>query len=100
VPEIIEKEVNDPRIGLLTITSVESSSDLKHVTVYFTVHGGEKSGKLNSDVLNHASGFIQHELARRIKMKNTPVLTFKFRPVTEKTQKIEDLLKKETEELS
>jgi ribosome-binding factor A len=100
VPEIIEKEVNDPRIGLLTITSVESSSDLKHVTVYFTVHGGEKSGKLNSDVLNHASGFIQHELARRIKMKNTPVLTFKFRPVTEKTQKIEDLLKKENEELS
>ncbi len=100
VPEIIEKEVNDPRIGLVTITSVDSSSDLKHATVYFTVHGGEKSGKSNSDVLNHASGFIQHELARRIKMKNTPILTFKFSPVTDKIQKIEELLKKESEELS
>ncbi len=98
VPEIIEKEVDDPRLGLVTITSVDSSPDLKHATVYFTVHGGEKSGKLNSDVLNHASGFIQHELARRIKMKNTPILTFKFRPVTGKIQKIEELLKNEREE--
>ena len=98
VPEIIEKEVNDPRLGLVTITSVESSPDLKHATIYFTVHGGEKSGKLNSDVLNHASGFIQHELARRIKMKNTPILTFKFRPVMGKIQKIEELLKNEREQ--
>jgi ribosome-binding factor A len=98
VPEIIEKEVKDPRIGLVTITSVDSSSDLKHATVYFTVHGGKKAGKLNSEVLNHASGFIQHELSRRIKMKNTPILTFKFRPVMEKTQKIEELLNKESED--
>jgi ribosome-binding factor A len=100
VPEIIEKEVNDPRIGLVTITSVDSSPDLKHATIYFTVHGGEKSGKSNSDVLNHASGFIQHELARRIKMKNTPILTFRYRPMTEKAQKIEELLKKEGEEIT
>lgn len=99
IPEIIEKEVKDPRIGLVTVTSVESSPDLKHATVYFTVHGGEKSGKMNSEVLNHASGFIQHELSNRIKMKNTPILTFKYRPVMEKTQKIEQLLNEEEEEL-
>jgi ribosome-binding factor A len=100
VPEIIEKEVNDPRIGLVTITSVESSPDLKHVTINFTVHGGEKSGKLNSEVLNHASGFIQHELARRIKMKNTPKLTFNYSPIMGKLERIEELLEmdKENEE--
>lgn len=100
VPEIIEKEVKDPRLGLVTITSVDSSPDLKHANVYFTVHGGEKSGKSNSEVLNHARGFIQHELSKRIKMKNTPILTFKFRPITEKIQKIEELLNKASEELS
>ena len=95
VPEIIEKEVNDPRIGLVTITSVESSPDLKHATVHFTIHGGEKSGKVNSEILNHASGFIQHELARRIRMKNTPKLNFKYSPMMEKMQKIEELLSEE-----
>ena len=99
VPEIIEKEVNDPRLGLITITSVESSPDLKHATLYFTVHGGEKSGKLNSEVLNHANGFIQHKLSKRIKMKNTPKLTFKYRPFMDKMQKIEELLNKESEDL-
>ena len=100
VPEIIEKELNDPRIGLVTIVSVESSPDLKHATVYFTVHGGEKSGKMHSEVLNHASGFIQHELSRRIKMKNTPILNFKYSPLTQKTQKIENLLNQESEKES
>ena len=95
VPEIIEKEVNDPRIGLVTIISVESSPDLKHATVHFTIHGGEKSGKVNSEILNHASGFIQHELARRIRMKNTPKLNFKYSPMMEKMQKIEELLSEE-----
>ncbi len=98
VPEIIEKEVNDPRIGLVTITSVDISPDFKHAKVYFTVHGGEKSGKSNSEVLNHASGFIQHELARRIKMKNTPKLNFKYSPMMGKMERIEELLKKESEE--
>ncbi len=99
VPEIIEKEVKDPRLGLVTITSVESSPDLKHATLYFTVHGGEKSGKSNSKVLNHASGFIQHELSKRIKMKNTPILTFKYSPFMDKMQKIEELLNRESEDM-
>lgn len=98
VPEIIEKDLNDPRIGLVTITSVECSTDLKHANINFTVHGGEKSGKLNSKVLNRASGFIQHELARHIKMKNTPKLNFIYNPIMDKMERIEKLLKKESEE--
>lgn len=98
VPEIIEKEVDDPRIGLITLTSVESSPDLKNATIHFTVHGGEKAGKANSEVLNHASGFIQHELARRIKMRNTPKLHFKYSSITQKFERIDELLKKESEE--
>jgi len=98
VPEIIDKEVNDPRIGLITLTSVEISLDLKHATINFTVHGGEKAGKANSEILNHASGFIQHELARRIKMKNTPKLHFKYSSITQKMERIDELLKKESEE--
>jgi ribosome-binding factor A len=98
VPEIIRKELDDPRLGLITLTSVESSPDLKNTTIYFTVHGGNKSGKLNSEILNNARGFIQHELARRIKMKNTPKLHFKYSPITKKMERIDELLKKESEE--
>ena len=98
VPEIIEKEVNDTRIGLITLTHVESSPDLKHATIHFTVHGGEKSGEANSKVLNHASGFIQHKLARRIRMKNTPKLHFKYSSITDKMERIDELLNKESEE--
>jgi ribosome-binding factor A len=98
VPEIIEKEVDDPRIGLITLISVESSPDLKNATIYFTVHGGEKAGKANSQILNHASGFIQHELARRMKMRNTPKLNFKYSLITQKFERIDELLKKESEE--
>lgn len=95
VPEIIERELKDPRIGFVTITSVETTLDLRHATVYFTVHGGEEVGELNSKILNHASGFIQHELAKRMKIKNTPKLTFKYNPM--KYIDVEKLLKEESE---
>lgn len=98
VSDIIEKEVKDPRIGFVTVNAVESTADLKHATVYFTVHGDEKEGQLNSKILNHASGFIQHKLSNRVKLRHTPKLTFEYSPIAKKRKKIEELLNKDEEE--
>lgn len=100
VSEIIAKEVKDPRVGLITLISAEISPDFKHVTIYFTVHGGSEEGQKNSRLLNHASGFFQHELAKRLKFKYTPKIQFKYNQTFEKIKHIEILLNKESEEES
>jgi len=97
VSEIIEQEIKDPRMGLVTITSSSTSPDFKHSTIFFTVHGGEEEGKKNAKILNHAAGFIQYELSNRLKLRYTPKLHFKYDPVYERMDRIETLLKKEDE---
>ncbi len=95
VSEIIERDLKDPRIGFVTVTSVKTSSDLKYATVYFTVHDGENEGKKNSELLNHARGFIQHKLSDLLRLKYTPKLHFEFNPFIERLERIEKLIKEE-----
>lgn len=97
ISEIIRKEVMDPRIGMITITDAKTSSDLKYTTIYFTVHGNDEEGRKNAQILNSASGFFQHEIAKRLYLKYTPRIKFKFSPGIEKEKRIESLLKEENE---
>lgn len=100
VSEIIEYDLKDPRLGLITVTSSEISPDLKRATIYFTVHGGEEEGKKNAELLNSASGFIQHQLSEKLELKYTPKIKFKYDPVYDKIERIETLLKEEKDEKS
>lgn len=95
--EIIERELKDPRIGLVTVTSVEVSPDIKYATVFFTVHGGAEKGEKQEEILNHASGYIQHLIAERLELRNTPKLNFKYNSSLDRIEKIESLLKEEGE---
>ncbi len=96
ISEILEKEVMDPRIGLITVTYAKTSPDLKNTTVYFMVHGGEKEGNRNAKLLNHASGFFQHEIAKRIKLRYIPRIQFKYDRSLDRIKRIESLLKEES----
>lgn len=101
ISEIIEKDLKDPRLGFITVTSVETSADLKQARVFFTVHGGEDEGKKNKELLNKASGFIQHQLSEELRLKYIPKLHFEFYPVQEKIERvkrIEELLEEENEQ--
>ncbi|MCK4422224.1 30S ribosome-binding factor RbfA [candidate division WOR-3 bacterium] len=100
VSEIIEEEIRDPRIGLVTIISAKTSSDLRHTNIFFTVHGGEEEGKKNEKLLNRASGFVQCELAKRLNLRYTPKIHFEYNPALERIERIEFLLKGEREEES
>ena len=77
ISDIIRKEMKDPRIGeLTTITGVEVTKDLRHAKVYVSVFGDKKKQEDAIRALQSAAGFIRTELARRIRLRHTPELTF------------------------
>ena len=75
---IVGGKLGDPRIDpLLHLTRVKVSKDLKHATVFVSHHGEEKVTGPATDALNHAAGYLQAELARRIRLRETPKLRFR-----------------------
>ena len=79
VSELLQRQVKDPRLGsFVAVTGVSTSSDLKHAKVYVSCIGvkGEKTETLS--VLAAASGFFRRELARRLKLRNVPELSFRW----------------------
>ncbi len=88
-------ELQDPRIGLVTVTGVETSPDLRHATVYVSVLGSEKKRAASLRGLEAAHGLLQARLGRELRMKRTPQLVFEYDPSVERgvrmTQLIDEL---------
>lgn len=79
--QIIQMEVKDPRVGMVTVSAVDISRDLYYATAYVTFLGiGEdsKSIKQAVDCLNQAAGFIRSLIGKRMKMRVVPQLKFEF----------------------
>jgi len=70
------RNVKDRRIGLVTITGVDLSPDLRHAKVFFSAMGTENQKKESFEALRHAAGWIRHELGQRIRMKFLPEIVF------------------------
>ena len=77
VSELIRLELRDPRVGMITVTSVDVSPDMSHAKVFFTML---EKGKLEDTLhgLKRSAGFLRSQLARRIKMYTTPELRFVY----------------------
>ena len=75
--DLIAREMRDPRVGMLTITSVDVSPDLSHAKVFFTLLQKER---LEDTVrgLKRSAGFLRSQLAKRIKLYTTPELRFEY----------------------
>jgi ribosome-binding factor A len=88
-------ELKDPRIGFVTITGVETSSDLRHAVVHVSVLGSQQKRERSIDGLQAAHGILQGRIARELRMKRTPQLTFQYDPSVERgvrmTQLIDEL---------
>ncbi len=69
-------ELKDPRIRDVTVTYVEMSSDLRHAKVHVSVMGDETRQNLSLRGLQHAAGFLQAKVARRIETRYTPKIEF------------------------
>ena len=88
-------ELKDPRIGFVTVTGVETSTDLRQAVVFVSVLGGERKREQSIDGLQAAHGLLQARIARELRLKRTPKLTFEYDPTVERgvrmTQLIDEL---------
>jgi ribosome-binding factor A len=85
-------ELKDPRIGLVTITGVQTAADLRHATVFISVLGSEKKRDATLRGLDAAHGLLQSRLARQLRMKRTPQLTFEYDPTVERGVRMSRLI--------
>ena len=78
--QLIHQEIKDPRVGLVTITSVEVSRDVGHAKIFITVMGQDNSEEIeqNIKVLNSAAGFLRMRLSREMKLRSVPHLHFHY----------------------
>ncbi len=94
---LVRQEIKDPRVrgaGLITITHMRMSGDLRHARALFTVHGaGEAELERVREGLEHASGYFRHAIGARLRMKVTPQLTFEIDRVFEQATRVEELLR-------
>ena len=80
-------------VTLITVTHVRITGDLRQAHALFTVHdAGEAELQHVREGLNHASGYFRHAIARRLRLKITPTLTFEIDRVFEKAARVEHLL--------
>ena len=70
--------LKDPRIGFVTVTAVDTTSDLDHAKVWISVFGNERQRKGTLDALESASGVLQAALNRELKLRRTPRLEFVY----------------------
>lgn len=94
---IVAGEVEDPRVGFVTITDAKITPDLRHAKIYFSVMGTEDEIKESLDALNHASRFIRHQLGAALRIRRVPELHFVFDETLRTATRIEELLSEEVE---
>jgi len=75
--ELVQRELRDPRVGMITLTGVDVSPDFSHAKVFFTCLNREHLQDA-TEGLKRASGFLRSQLAKRIKLYTTPELRFEY----------------------
>jgi ribosome-binding factor A len=92
--DVLARGLKDPRIkGFITVTGAKMAPDLKEITVYISVHGDDATRASTMEGLHAAAGYLQREVARRVKLRHTPHLVFAYDPSVAEGDKIERLLR-------
>ena len=87
------RDIKDPRIGMITLTAVALSPDLKHAKVFFSCVADEAGRQRSLSGLRSAAGFIKAQVARRLKLRFAPEITFLFDATVEEADLLATLLK-------
>jgi ribosome-binding factor A len=96
--ELFARGMRDPRIGLVTITGVKMSPDLREARVYWTVHGDASQRKHTAMGLENARGFLRREIGLQLKLRMTPDLHFTYDEAIDRGERIEQLIRSVHEE--
>ena len=91
--EVFAKGMRDPRIGLVTVTGVKMSPDLREARIFWAVHGEAKDKQDTALGLEAAKGFLRREIAQNLELRITPSLTFTYDEAIDRGERIEQLLK-------
>jgi ribosome-binding factor A len=79
--QLVQQDVRDPRLGLVTVNEVKVSRDLAYADVYVTVMGKDEDGEAVKEsirILTQAAGFLRGQIAQRIKLRIVPHLRFHY----------------------
>jgi ribosome-binding factor A len=94
ISDLIRREVRDPGLpGIVSITSVDISPDLRHARVYVSALGGDEERNRAVAALQRAAGFIRHGLGERLTLRYIPELTFRPDVSIERGERIMGLLR-------
>jgi ribosome-binding factor A len=92
--QILEFEVEDPRLRGITVTDVEMTGDLRLAKVYFTTIGGEEEYEETFVALEKARGFLRTTLAARVRLRYVPDLEFFRDDLLDQARRIDELIEK------
>jgi len=98
VAQMIQFEMKNPNLGMVTLNSVKVAKDLGYADIYFTVMGakGETDAEIRtntSKILNEASGYLRSQLARILTTRVTPQLRFHYDETLERGHHLTGLIK-------
>ncbi len=91
---LMQRDLRDPRVGMVTVSGVEVSRDLAYATIYVTFLGKDTPEEIKAalDALQHASGFLRSQLGKIISMRLTPHLSFKYDPSLMRGRQLSSLI--------
>ena len=78
IGSLIHRDIQDPRVNGVSVSGVEVSPDLARARVFVILPGGDKARRQALAGLEHAAGFLRHELAERLSLHRLPDLTFEI----------------------
>jgi len=89
--DLLQRELRDPRVGMITITAVDVSPDFSHAKVLFTLFEKEKLQDTLAG-LKRSAGFLRSQLAKRLKLYTTPELRFEYDESVERGDRLSRLI--------
>jgi len=89
---LVSREVRDPRVGNVTVTSVNVAPDLSSARVFFVPFGGQHAPGEVSEGLNRAAGFLRGEVGRALALRHAPRLEFVYDQQIEHADKLTQLI--------
>lgn len=93
ISHLIARQIKDPRVaGVISITEVIASSDLRSARVYVSVMGNEDGRQAALEGIRSAASFLRRELRERVNLRHTPHLTFQLDDSIEEGNRVLQLM--------
>ena len=93
ISDLLQRQVKDPRLGnFVAVTEVSISPDMKHARIFVSHMGSEEEKQETLSVLASASGFLRRELAKRLRLRHIPELSFQWDDSIERGARLLELI--------